>query len=294
MQEGWYSRGTHELPEAITEDLKNRYKNSAVNPELLVDTLELITSSVTANRHYQELINLDYLGLSNDEAESYYDLTTIKSSIPKRIDWFSRNASKAFETLHAGNEKVRKITLELGGTRQYGQWVHDGERTSREVDDATWYLANDLRRNFPRAEMHNYPYEGATPTKYRAFTTPKSGEEPDFIVGRRRRAVLDITLDGLTIHVIKQFRGLIPLGALTVDGHPDKYREILAQEYDLREDVDMRNMTDDEKSQRAAKIERINRVTGTVMRTTILRKEDNLLSVCPVDVNLIMTAHRPE
>ena len=211
-----------------------------------------------------------------------------------------------------------KVTQELGGTRQYGLWVHDGEVTTKELDDIIWSLAGgELQSAYPEASVKVFDYEGATPIKYRLFRHDSTLREFHYPIGRRRRGILDITVKTefgpQTVHFIKQFRGLIALSLLD-----QKYQTILSTEGAVNREMHAvkgalsNNLEDDDdyvqgtmdgytKEQLHKKLEKlsrqaedINRVTGTVMREAIRTKRQDPPSVCPVDSTLLMTALRPQ
>ena len=297
LQEGWIARGLDTLPREITTTIAERYRDSSVNTKSLLGTIDDYMNAITAQRHSEEIANLGFLCLhsdsdnqevqeqihaSNTAMQSEYAAGAGKAElIPEQIGWLAHRAA----TLNPEQQNEahsylsnKGITLELGGTRQYGLWTYGQERTSKEVDDATWYLAGSLARKYPEAPITSYSYEGSTPIRYRAFPVPQTGSKPEFVVGRRRRAVLDIDIDGQRVEIFKQFRGLIVLGELCV-----KHQAVLEDQYRLP------SLAPPEKGKR---VEAINRVTGTIMREAIYNKEDNPLSVCPLDVSLIMRTGR--
>ena len=287
MQEGWYVRGLNSLPSVARKQIEARYTGSPVDVVGLIDALDTLTSSASAQRMTEEFANLDRLGIDAAEREQYFDRAGITSEIPAQIGWFAAAAGAMFASGAGkfGSAPLQAVTLELGGTRQYGLWTLDDERTTKELDDVTWDLARDLREAFPNEQVTGYEYEGATPIKYRAFAIHQRNSSSPLVLGRRRRAVVDIHINGQVIQVIKQFRGIIPLLALG-----DDHRAKINDEFDLSRYTE----DDDKPATFKSRAEQINRVTGTVMRTAILDKSySEPLTVCPVDASLLMRAYRP-
>lgn len=288
MQEGWLERGLGRMPDVAQNKIRERYDNSEVNPDSVIQTLSMMTANATIVRHTEELANLGVLGIANTltqpvsgekatERSNYLSRAGNPEDVIDQIDWYAKAAASALTSARDNGSTVTKILAEIGGTRQYGLWKYNGTSTTQQLDAVIEAIPDQIIKRFKGAKVHHYRYEGATPVRYRVDVPMTSFGQ--ILFGRRRRATDDAliqTPDGeIKLEFIKQFRGLAILPFIE-----RSYADILSEEFTIQPgDKDFEQKT-----------RRINNALGNVMREAIRQKGTEPLSVCPVDTHLLVRA----
>ncbi len=281
----WYGTA-FEFPGDAEACLRKHYANfepklNKAQIEQIVGDVKMATIQTTVHRKELEAANLNRLSLTEEETAEYTAFAGQLALAGESVLWFAQKAARAFEENR--DPDLKKISLELGGNRQYGLWS-----VTKQVDEIAWELQEQLQGHSQVLRLKHYAYEGKTPIQYRFWPRVNGAWDLDEVNSgnvQRRRAVDDITVktEGGPIEVkpFKQANGNLVFDAIEkarVEELMHRYRSLAPKE--RHEKRDAPNKAD--------------AYAGTIFREAIRSKAYSPHSVAPIGAVIVMVAHRPE
>ncbi len=210
------------ISRADKEALEARFADTAEDPAALLEAVDTANLMVTSGRQARQLENIGRLVMADPENEykirdSYQALAGNPELLDTYVRWFGTAATAALVNYQPkkGKRGDASISLELGGMRQDGDW-------NRPVylDRLVAALPDEMRALDRKTDIQ-LAAEADKKLGYifmpLFMDSEGEGYTFDYAVLRRRRAVMDITMEGAEkVGIFKQSYGLVVLSQLKV------------------------------------------------------------------------------
>lgn len=208
-------------------DLHSRFDGTPVPVLEVAQVIEKATAQVEWQRRDYEHENFSKLDLTHEDRMLYKQLSGSREHIGKYMRFFGLVAMRTLQ--HAEQrDKVAKVSLQLAGKRQFGDWD-----CTHELDEFARAIPAELQKVEPATVVKLVGGDRTRHNRYEFrpldLETQSQPGRIDYGIIRRRRPVADIFLPRLLpIEIFKESR------AVLVTGQTDEFtRELITDNAEL-------------------------------------------------------------